>query len=347
MQPRINSLDSFKFIAAIGVICLHSGAFRNSSFYAHVLLVQISSVAVPFFFLVSGYLFRKRIMDDGIINSRYSRNMKRLGLIFGVWTIIYLFIPKNYTMLDNATQLGIWPGFRMVLDSSVSEIVKSPINFMLYGTSPHLWFLVALAIAISMLYFFIKIRHENLFLYLAVPLYIFQLMYGTYSNTPFGLHFDFGYNGAFIACLFVGIGALIARKEYCSSFLLAGFLLLAGLVMQLGEGLILFKFYNVSNISFTGNYFFTAVYGTGLLLLALALPDFGYNIKLSTLGKFALGIYATHMLFSPVVQSITQNLRLTDYELLGDVLSPILILIPSLLLTIGIMQLPYVKKIVT
>lgn len=341
-ETRIYSIDSLRYAAVFGVICMHFGSFAQISFPVSAIIEQVSNFAVPLFFLVSGYLFRKKIMAYDDAYWRYTRMMKRLCLIFWTWSAIYLFVPANPTMLTQAKNLGFISGSMMVFNSKIEAIRSNPLNFLLAGTSIQLWFLVSLAMGLTLLYLFIKLGIEDKFLYLAIPLYIFQILAGPLSITPLGIHTGIGYYlGPFVSTLFVGIGALIARKEFKPSRQLACWLIFAGLTMQLGEWLLLHTIYGWDHFRQTGYIVGTVMYTTGFLLLALAIPSMGNRTGFSRLGKFTLGIYLTHMMFIPVAQKLYGSLP----RPLGEA-GPLGVLAASLLLTVILIRLPYVRRIV-
>ncbi|MFA5816004.1 MAG: acyltransferase [Bacteroidales bacterium] len=342
-KSRIYSIDTLRFAAVFGVICMHFQSFRQISYPVNAIIDQVANFAVPFFFLVSGYLFRKKIMAGDDAYWRYSRMMKRLCLIFWTWSAIYLFVPANPVMLTQAKQLGLISGLKMIFNSKIDAIKSNPLDFLLAGTSIQLWYLVSLAMGLTLLFIFMKLRIEDKLLYLAVPLYCFQILAGPLSNTRIGIHIGTAYwLGPFVSTLFVGIGALIAKKEYRPSPQLAYWLILAGLVMQLGEWLLLHTIYGWDRFRQTGYLIGTVLYATGFLLLALTIPSMGYRTGLTRLGKFTLGIYLTHMIFIPFAQKLNGTLP----KHIGEV-GPLGVLAASLLLTIILIQLPYLRRIVT
>ena len=67
-------------------------------------------------------------------------------------------------------------------------------------------------------------------------MYIFRLLVGLYSVTPLGIHIDYVYYlRVFIAAVFVGIGALIAKKDFKTSRQTAVLVIMIGLGIQIAE----------------------------------------------------------------------------------------------------------------
>lgn len=91
MNRRINQLDVVKFILSFFVIALHTLYPFQSSLPNNGIIYTILHVAVPFFFITSGYLlFRKieiPINKDGI--NTIMKYLKRIFSLYCIWTIIY------------------------------------------------------------------------------------------------------------------------------------------------------------------------------------------------------------------------------------------------------------------
>ena len=57
MKKQFNSIDLFKFIASIIVVGIHTITFQNcSNSLVKTIWEAVSIMAVPFFFLATGYL---------------------------------------------------------------------------------------------------------------------------------------------------------------------------------------------------------------------------------------------------------------------------------------------------
>lgn len=86
-------IDLMKFICAILVVTIHTSPFKNVSPLLDYGLTQyIARLAVPFFFVASGYfLFRKTDYDNFDVNVplTYAKRIFRLYLL---WNAIY-FVP--------------------------------------------------------------------------------------------------------------------------------------------------------------------------------------------------------------------------------------------------------------
>jgi len=96
---RINRIDSFRTAAILAVICIHTKPFlvpdSPSLPYklSGILINQGGRFAVPFFLIISGYLYGCKLtqgVDPVELGKRYS--LKILPIFF-FWDFVYLFSP--------------------------------------------------------------------------------------------------------------------------------------------------------------------------------------------------------------------------------------------------------------
>ena len=63
-QAEYNAIDFVKFIMALVVVAIHTEPFHGSSENIQVLFDTFSGLAVPFFFISSGFLLGKRVQEN-------------------------------------------------------------------------------------------------------------------------------------------------------------------------------------------------------------------------------------------------------------------------------------------
>lgn len=96
---RNNSIDCFKFIAAIMIVAIHTGLFfdvdqRLSFFVVHFLC----RMAVPFFAVATGYFLTKKLefgdkLERNSTNTQfYWKYTKKTVIRYAVWSIVYLIL---------------------------------------------------------------------------------------------------------------------------------------------------------------------------------------------------------------------------------------------------------------
>ncbi len=209
-------VDLMKFLCAILVVAIHVPPLTSISPLLNSVLVNyIAKLAVPFFFVASGYfLFRKTEYDNFNISVPLAYS-KRILKLYLRWSAIYLVPSFYYTVLknDNGTAYGLFSFVR---------------NFFFVGYH-HLWYLLATVIAVCSLTYLLKKRIKlKSIIILGMGLY----MLGLFGQSWFGLIKPLRdipllwtvlklikeiicttRNGIFEGILFMGIGMLFAWRK--------------------------------------------------------------------------------------------------------------------------------------
>ena len=196
-------IDCFRMIAALFIIAIHTSPLGTYSEWGDFILTRvIARVAVPFFFMTSGFF----------LISRYSCNADRLcafarktALIYGAAVLLYL--PIN-----------IYNGY-FKMENLLSNIIQ---DIVFDGTLYHLWYLPAsLAGGVIAWILVRKLGFRRAFV-VAVILYLMGLFgdsyYGLGKQVPvlggfYTLWFqvsDYTRNGIFFAPVFLVLGGWIA-----------------------------------------------------------------------------------------------------------------------------------------
>lgn len=201
-------IDALKFIFAILIMCLHGELFKGSQFglFFEKIIVRL---AVPFFFVSSGFFYGKKVYakrDLGSITKNYLGRLAEKLLIFEPVSLLI------YVVLDIA-----------VYDFSVLKKILKVIQQILFYPPGALWYIQAVIIAIILLVPFIKRGKENIALFMGLLLYPFALLCNRYYFlcegtvmgsivTTFMRLFISARNGVFMGLLYVSMGVLIAKK---------------------------------------------------------------------------------------------------------------------------------------
>ena len=129
---RNNNIDILKIVLAFLVIALHIFPVTKLKGIEGLLSYEIASgitrIAVPTFFLISGYFLRNKL-NDTVYLWKYA---KRILLLYVVWQVLYL--PD----LIHSYKLGWFKHTAMILK-------------LVYGYW-HLWYLLATVLAVGLLY---------------------------------------------------------------------------------------------------------------------------------------------------------------------------------------------------
>ena len=213
-MKQYKSIDLAKFVCAILIIILHTAPFAS---YSRVLTVGfrniITPIAVPFFFVASGFIAFKKI--DGLAGQEQTqyviKHLKRILVMYLIWSAVYFgFVVVKWT---RAEDFSYW---------YVLEYVK---DFFFEGSYSTIWFLPALFVAVLLVWLLHKkLSYKKMFL-IACVVYLFTLggssYYGLVSKISFikwiydmyYSFFDTIKNGVCFGFIFVCMGAMLAEKE--------------------------------------------------------------------------------------------------------------------------------------
>lgn len=211
------AIDIAKFISALLVICIHTGPLLDINSEANFVLVQIiSRIAVPLFFIISGFLFFQKIdlrrewNDDENIQI-LKHYLGRLFKIYLLWTILYL--PFTWWMMHSGD--GV----------SVEAILRYVRDFFFTGSFYHLWFLPALMLSVFIVYFMVSTLKIRKTIVISLLLYLIGMMGNVYpallKEVPIINMIWKGYseifvttrNGLFFGMIFISLGAYFAKQH--------------------------------------------------------------------------------------------------------------------------------------
>lgn len=230
-----SGIDYFRFIAALLIVAIHTSPLSSFSETGNFIFTRIvSRVAVPFFFMTSGFFLISRYTCNA---EKLEAFIKKTTLIYGV--AILLYIPIN-----------VYNGY-FKMDNLLPNIIK---NIVFDGTLYHLWYLPASIIGAAIAWYLVKKLNYPKALMVASVLYLIGLFGDSYYgitekisclNSLYTYIFqvtDYTRNGIFFAPIFFILGGFIADNRpqitFGKSFL--GFAI--SLALMLGEAMILHHF---------------------------------------------------------------------------------------------------------
>lgn len=246
-KKQFYSIDLMKFICAVLVVAIHVPPFQSiNSVLDYGMEYYLTRLAVPYFFIASGYfLFRKTRQEsfDKSIPFRYAFRIFKLYLI---WEAIY-FVPIVYsTILQNGR--GITFG-----------ILESIRDFLFVGYV-HLWYLLATVVAVLIITFLLMRKVSvGKILTLGMFLYLVGLLGQSYFGLIRPLEDDPAIwqglklvqaiigttrDGLFEGVLFIGIGLLFAWKPVRMKFSQAVGGFVVSMLLFLGE-VFFVKYFNL------------------------------------------------------------------------------------------------------
>jgi len=226
---HIPSVDLVKFMMAIFVVAIHTHPYTCiENAYLSFFVSKLISLAVPFFFVASGFFLWRKI-DNAIYADKLQilrRWILRLVKLYVIWTFIYLPFTIYGYVVDGLSPL-----------KALLVFVR---NFLFVGENMYswpLWYLLAMITAGVIMYFMVYWRFKKNYIYAFALL---ALMLGIIIDNTKGtsdlslLYFKLFHttrNGLFVGLPYLIIGAIIAlngiitKRSVLIPLLIIGFLL--------------------------------------------------------------------------------------------------------------------------
>lgn len=292
-MKRIYSIDFLKFFAAFGVVLIHTNPFEQVSLGSwngetvNQALIGAARFAVPFFFIVSGYFFGKKVKQGRMNSLELRRQIIGLFRLYISWTFFYLLYDLFLLFLESLhKKVAVWPAFQSYFQENWTFS-----NFFYYGNptgARHLWYLTALIWSLLIISFFLYYRRSKLLLMGSLILNligIFDLTNQFHTRETLFLGLFYTTSGVFIA---------FYEKKWIDRIPLKWFLgLIPTLLMtQILESIFLFK----------GDYFLSTIPLTWLLLLlALQYKKLGKDSWITWIGADSVSIYLLHWFYLKLI----------------------------------------------
>lgn len=224
-------LDGFRLIAALLVVAIHTSPLAVVNGTADFMLTRIvARVAVPFFFMASGFF----LFSQGADAKRLYVFLRKTAVLYAIAMLLYL--PLN---LYNVSALR-W--------ASLPDLLRS---VFVDGTFYHLWYLPAAMLGAAIAWALLRSVKQKGALIISLILYAIGLFgdsyYGFADKIPALKAFYqtvfafFGHtrNGLFFAPIFFVLGARITKSSRCPDRRSALTGLGLSLALMAAEGLLL------------------------------------------------------------------------------------------------------------
>lgn len=215
-----NAIDVTKFICSILVVAIHVsplGFGDNMGLANYVIQQYIARIAVPFFFIASGFfLYKKSAYENFDINITKNYALKLLRLYI-IWSIIYLpLYIKKFLLSEKDVFHGTLRYLR---------------DFIFTGSWTPLWYLSATFFVIILISFLLKKRISLKYIIIcAAIIYVLGLLGQTWFGiiTPLRTYTPQLWSilklsqkvivntryGLFMGFLFIGMGMIFAFKDF-------------------------------------------------------------------------------------------------------------------------------------
>lgn len=214
VHKEYKGLDIMKFVMAIVVVAVHARPEMaiNSSVVRQI-IDAIYSLAVPFFFMASGFLLFRKISlpltEEG--EQRIKSYLARICRLYLVWTIIYLPLTIYGFYIDGLSPIKAGVVF-------LRNILLVGENYMSWP----LWYLLALIVSVGIIYGLLKLKvSKNLIVVCGICMALIGVGLDYCRESAFlqpvtDLYFSLFFktrNGFFVGFLFVALGMWCANCE--------------------------------------------------------------------------------------------------------------------------------------
>lgn len=202
-------LDHFRLIAAFLVVAIHTSPLSSVNGTAdYILSGVIARIAVPFFFMVSGFFLFSERESGKLRTDRLSKFLKRTGVLYALSILLYL--PLNIY----SGKIDEW--------RKLSNLLK---DVLFDGTFYHLWYLPAAMAGAAVAWLLLRKLKPGRALGIGLFLYVIALSgdsyYGLADKVP-GLSAlyknlfvfsDYTRNGVLFAPVFFILGAMLTGRS--------------------------------------------------------------------------------------------------------------------------------------
>lgn len=303
VKKQYAAVDILKFTCALLVVTIHTAPFMDISPDIDFFIVQIlGRLAVPFFFIISGYFaflhidFTKPWKDEQ--NLAYIKKY--------LWRIIKLYLLWSLLYFPLTIHDGLQGGL------TITYFIRYIRDFFLNGSYYHLWYLPGLIFASAFIYYLLLKFGKKKTLFTVIILYIIGSAFNIYSvafsdNSFIALYsslFLTTRNGLFFGSIFVFLGAVLANyddymdKKTC---LMAGSI---SFFAMIAEVYILKNFGFMHSLASMYIFLVPTIFFFFQYLMQLDIP---YKPFYKVLRNMSLLIYVSHIIFIVILNYLVPS----------------------------------------
>lgn len=320
-KAKFGYIDIFKFLFSICIIALHTDLLINTNVNINWYVTHlIFRLAVPFFFITSGFFYGKKILEEkSNIKELTKIYIKRLSYPF----IFFLIIGLPFVIFQ-------------CYDGNIFKTVLIIIQKILFYPWGALWYIGASIVAIFILSKFYQKKKFYFPILISFFLYLFALLCNSYYFTildkPFlkdiiDLYMKFflsARNGIFVGMLYISLGVILS-KLYKENNLLSKKENIIGLLFI---GIIyILEIYIIKNkITIDDNSLFISLPFLSFLLVSF-LIQLNSNKEFKKLRNLSTGFYLVHRPILEVIKLFVPSLTGVACFILTLLLSLIICLI--------------------
>lgn len=330
-------IDAVKFFCIVAVILIHTGPSYYSGPHAVSFIRTVFGLAVPFFFIASGYFFGKALAKEAVLMTVYTRYLKRLVIVFAGWSLLYSLPRLTSDLMLLVSEYGWLKAYYWYYTETFQF---KPVYYLMGGTAGHLWFLSALIQALTIMTIFLSLREEKLLIYFSLLLFLLAPVINLHFQL--GIREEYTWNpvaGPFVATAFVVSGWWLSKRKIFSIKWAVALVILGMLISWAQERLWIAYYHFFPVYSDYGR----LLVAMGLFIVPLYYSKFCENTFLPLLGQLTLGIYCSHILFIDLFSMIKEKLS----PLTWDFIVPVLVFFLAWGLTLLLRKIPLLRNLVT
>lgn len=297
-MERNYAIDKMKFFCMIAVVCIHTSPFGNTN--TGLMINVLSRVAVPLFFISSGYLLSSKFNYEYV-----HKYFIKIFKLFLSWVIFYILFNLTFTSISNIINGNyIFDGYKeyfsnfKILDIYYGEgIIKY-----------HLWYLAATLCVIPILYITIKYNIVKISLLISLILNII----GIFIYNQNIINIVTTRDAVFFAYFYCMIGVYIRGKQniiednikQCRYIFFVSSIFIF-YIISLIERINYDKYF----IQTSDYYISTIPLAITIFLLCIKKKDTN-DTFLSKVGRQSVGVYLIHIAFIELTEIILYKLNL-------------------------------------
>lgn len=199
-------IDIGKFIFAIVVVSIHTELFTIFSIYTDI-AYYVTAIAVPFFFIASGFFFARLYSKGGSsITKKNTNNIIRLSKMYLMWGGVYFFL---------GILTGVYKG-----EELLSTILSSLHAFCVGTPGGGMWYLSSLILSLALLSLILKTRKQELLLLVTLVGFLIsaypniqEILGAENTFDTIYLRIFITYRSVFFNYIYVFLGFLIWYKQ--------------------------------------------------------------------------------------------------------------------------------------
>jgi surface polysaccharide O-acyltransferase-like enzyme len=296
LRKAYPTVDYLKFFCAILIIGIHTQPFVFN-YWLDKGFGIITRLAVPYFFVASSYFLFNKMDFDNPRNFNIKPFLKRILLIYGVWSLVYL-----------PFRIHSW----LSADTGLNEIIVQYIKeVLIYGTYTQLWFLPALFTGVAIVIILLRFMKIKSVIALSVVVLCIVTLFSTYlplvvkmfnlGQSSLIYYFPSGkelLNGFFYGFPYISFGAFLAfqnkkifEKDDLKKWILWFAISMIGLCV---ESLVAI---NILGTQRTLLWFSQVPATLSLFIISLKSKMFNESPSFTLIRNMSILIYTSHMLF--------------------------------------------------